>query len=149
MFSSAEGHFYAKLVPTAFGDAAMLAEGEGDLSKVSYSEKRSANDFALWKASKSGEPSWPSPWGMGRPGWHIECSVMASSILGESLDIHTGGIDLKFPHHDNEMAQAEVCLISHLFVSNYYMFYNQIGTLFCRLHLLTAMILYLLVITTS
>lgn len=81
----------------------------GDLciSEERLSEKRSTNDFALWKSSKSGEPWWPSPWGNGRPGWHIECSVMASAICGESLDIHTGGIDLKFPHHDNELAQAE------------------------------------------
>jgi cysteinyl-tRNA synthetase len=71
------------------------------------SEKRSVTDFALWKSSKSGEPWWDSPWGRGRPGWHIECSVMASTICGDSLDIHTGGVDLKFPHHDNELAQAE------------------------------------------
>ena len=70
--------------------------------------RRSASDFALWKASKPGEPSWPSPWGPGRPGWHIECSVMASAILGSNLDIHSGGIDLAFPHHDNELAQSEV-----------------------------------------
>lgn len=71
-------------------------------------EKKSPTDFALWKASKGGEPWWNSPWGKGRPGWHIECSVMASVILGSELDIHTGGVDLKFPHHDNELAQAEV-----------------------------------------
>ena len=65
-------------------------------------------DFALWKASKSGEPSWPSPWGPGRPGWHIECSVMATAVLGDKLDIHSGGVDLAFPHHDNEIAQSEV-----------------------------------------
>jgi cysteinyl-tRNA synthetase len=70
--------------------------------------RRSAADFALWKASKPGEPCWPSPWGQGRPGWHIECSVMASAILGDNIDIHSGGIDLAFPHHDNEIAQAEV-----------------------------------------
>lgn len=70
--------------------------------------QRSKSDFALWKASKPGEPSWPSPWGAGRPGWHIECSVMASAILGDNMDIHSGGIDLAFPHHDNEMAQSEV-----------------------------------------
>lgn len=108
-FDSAKGHHYAKLVPEAFGDQAALAEGEGDLS-VSDSikkEKRSDNDFALWKMSKPGEPSWPSPWGKGRPGWHIECSAMASCILGSSIDIHTGGFDLKFPHHDNELAQSE------------------------------------------
>ncbi|OAD62351.1 Cysteine--tRNA ligase, cytoplasmic [Eufriesea mexicana] len=79
----------------------------GDLSTLEVSEKRSANDFALWKCSKEGEPRWESPWGKGRPGWHIECSVMASIICGESLDIHSGGVDLKFPHHDNEIAQAE------------------------------------------
>ncbi len=66
-----------------------------------------AQDFALWKAAKPGEPSWESPWGQGRPGWHIECSAMASSIIGSRLDIHTGGEDLRFPHHDNELAQAE------------------------------------------
>ena len=70
-------------------------------------EKKSPTDFALWKSSKGGEPWWDSPWGKGRPGWHIECSVMASAICGENLDIHTGGVDLKFPHHDNELAQAE------------------------------------------
>lgn len=64
-------------------------------------------DFALWKASKEGEPSWESPWGRGRPGWHIECSVMSQSILGETLDIHGGGKDLIFPHHENEIAQSE------------------------------------------
>ncbi|VDM32698.1 unnamed protein product [Hydatigera taeniaeformis] len=105
-FAETEGHFYAKLVPTAYGDAAKLASGEGDLS-TTESEKRNFSDFALWKASKPGEPAWPSPWGKGRPGWHIECSVMASATLGESVDIHTGGVDLKFPHHDNELAQAE------------------------------------------
>ena len=70
--------------------------------------RRSAADFALWKASKPGEPSWASPWGQGRPGWHIECSVMASAVLGDNMDVHSGGIDLAFPHHDNEMAQSEV-----------------------------------------
>jgi cysteinyl-tRNA synthetase len=64
-------------------------------------------DFALWKAAKPGEPSWPSPWGPGRPGWHIECSVMSHSCLGEQIDIHGGGNDLIFPHHENEIAQSE------------------------------------------
>lgn len=68
---------------------------------------KSKADFALWKASKPGEPAWPSPWGPGRPGWHLECSVMASAVLGDKLDIHSGGVDLAFPHHDNEMAQSE------------------------------------------
>ena len=69
--------------------------------------KRHPFDFALWKSVKPGEPSWPSPWGDGRPGWHIECSVMSSALLGESFDIHGGGIDLVFPHHENEIAQSE------------------------------------------
>ncbi len=69
--------------------------------------KRSAGDFALWKAAKAGEPSWDSPWGKGRPGWHIECSAMSRKILGETFDIHGGGLDLVFPHHENEVAQSE------------------------------------------
>ncbi len=69
--------------------------------------KRSSVDFALWKRSKPGEPSWPSPWGLGRPGWHIECSVMSARLLGETFDIHGGGLDLIFPHHENEIAQSE------------------------------------------
>ena len=64
-------------------------------------------DFALWKAQKEGEPAWESPWGMGRPGWHIECSAMANRYLGETVDIHSGGQDLIFPHHENEVAQSE------------------------------------------
>ncbi|HRZ87473.1 MAG TPA: cysteine--tRNA ligase [bacterium] len=69
--------------------------------------KRSPMDFALWKKAKEGEPSWPSPWGAGRPGWHIECSAMSSKYLGEQFDIHGGGQDLVFPHHENEIAQSE------------------------------------------
>src|SRR4051812_5433903 len=69
--------------------------------------KRSPMDFALWKAAKPGEPSWPSPWGPGRPGWHIECSAMSLDLLGEGFDLHGGGEDLAFPHHENERAQAE------------------------------------------
>ncbi len=69
--------------------------------------KESPMDFALWKAAKPGEPSWPSPWGEGRPGWHIECSVMSSRYLGKTIDIHCGGQDLIFPHHENEIAQSE------------------------------------------
>jgi len=104
----AQGHTYRKLKPFA-GDTsdADMAEGEGALGVADASEKQHPNDFALWKASKPGEPFWPSPWGQGRPGWHIECSVIASDILGPSLDVHAGGADLKFPHHDNELAQAE------------------------------------------
>lgn len=97
---------YARLQPWSRNDAALQADGEGALTRET-SEKRSAADFALWKTSKPGEPSWPSPWGSGRPGWHIECSAMASDRLGGHIDIHSGGVDLAFPHHDNELAQSE------------------------------------------
>lgn len=70
-------------------------------------QKRHPADFVLWKGKKPGEPSWPSPWGEGRPGWHIECSVMSTKFLGETIDIHAGGQDLIFPHHENEIAQSE------------------------------------------
>ena len=72
-------------------------------------KKEDALDFALWKAAKPGEPYWDSPWGKGRPGWHIECSAMVLRYLGESIDIHCGGQDLIFPHHENEIAQSECC----------------------------------------
>jgi len=101
-----ENHTYAQLKPEAEGNEAALQEGEGSLAQKT-SEKRNNVDFALWKASKTGEPSWDSPWGKGRPGWHIECSAMATDVLGIDLDIHSGGEDLKFPHHTNECAQAE------------------------------------------
>jgi len=94
--------------------------GYGKLSKIDFSgnragarvdndeyDKADARDFALWKAAKDGEPSWPTPLGAGRPGWHIECSVMAMKYLGETFDIHSGGSDLIFPHHENEIAQSE------------------------------------------
>jgi cysteinyl-tRNA synthetase len=79
-------------------------QGEGGSTAE---RKRSAADFALWKKAKPGEPSWESPWGPGRPGWHIECSAMSRAILGEHFDIHGGGLDLIFPHHENEIAQSE------------------------------------------
>lgn len=72
-------------------------------------KKRDPLDFALWKAAKPGEVAWPSPWGNGRPGWHIECSAMTQAILGDQIDIHGGGMDLYFPHHENEIAQSEAC----------------------------------------
>jgi cysteinyl-tRNA synthetase len=75
--------------------------------EVTETFKRDPRDFALWKASKFGEPSWNSPWGLGRPGWHVECSAMAHTYLGEAFDIHGGGLDLIFPHHENEIAQSE------------------------------------------
>ncbi len=94
-------------------------KGYGKLSKKSLDElqagarvevnesKEDPLDFALWKSAKPGEPHWPSPWGEGRPGWHLECSVMSMGILGETFDIHGGGTDLIFPHHENEIAQSE------------------------------------------
>ncbi len=82
-------------------DDLLPAEG----SDVSY--KRDPRDFAMWKSAKPGEPSWPTPWGDGRPGWHLECSAMAYVYLGERFDIHGGGLDLIFPHHENEIAQSE------------------------------------------
>jgi cysteinyl-tRNA synthetase len=74
------------------------------------SSKRDPLDFVLWKSAKPGEPSWPSPWGEGRPGWHIECSAMSTKLLGPHFDIHGGGQDLQFPHHENEIAQSEAAL---------------------------------------
>ncbi|RHZ79280.1 hypothetical protein Glove_150g98 [Diversispora epigaea] len=99
-------HNYAKLEPWSADNEKLIEEGEGSLGSK-LQGKKSKSDFALWKKSKPGEPFWESPWGRGRPGWHIECSVMASEVLGENLDIHSGGIDLAFPHHDNELAQSE------------------------------------------
>ena len=83
----------------------MLAGG-GEREVLGAQEKRHPADFALWKFSKPGEPSWPSPWGAGRPGWHSECVVMSLELLGEGFDLHCGGADLRFPHHENERAQA-------------------------------------------
>jgi len=108
-FHGSKGHAYAKLCPWSAGNAAFLEEGEGALG-ARLTGKRDPRDFALWKASKAGEPQWPSPWGPGRPGWHIECSAMAGAVAPGLLDIHSGGIDLAFPHHDNEIAQAEAHL---------------------------------------
>ena len=81
-------------------------------------ERDSVTDFVLWKATKPGEPWWDSPWGPGRPGWHIECSAMGMELLGERVDIHSGGVDLIFPHHENEIAQSEGCL-GHPWVSHW------------------------------
>jgi len=123
-FGKCDGMSYCKLAPEQVNNAELLAEGEGKLTQDFVGDKCSARDFALWKKSKEGEPQWDSPWGPGRPGWHIECSVMASDVFAQMsggksakdaavngdlcrMDIHSGGVDLKFPHHDNEMAQAE------------------------------------------
>ncbi|MGV3485221.1 MAG: cysteine--tRNA ligase [Planctomycetaceae bacterium] len=81
-------------------------QGEGG---EAAGKKRSAGDFALWKSARPGEPAWDSPWGKGRPGWHIECSAMSHEILGKTFDIHGGGLDLMFPHHENERAQSGCC----------------------------------------
>jgi cysteinyl-tRNA synthetase len=99
-FEKVPGNAYARLAPASRGDRELQEDGEGALSSQKTSQKRSESDFALWKASRPGEPAWESPWGPGRPGWHIECSAMASDVLGEAMDIHSGGIDLCFPHHD-------------------------------------------------
>jgi cysteinyl-tRNA synthetase len=82
----------------------MQGEGGGTAAR-----KKGLADFALWKTAKPGEPAWESPWGKGRPGWHIECSAMSKKLLGETFDIHGGGLDLVFPHHENEIAQSECC----------------------------------------
>ncbi|RTZ99366.1 MAG: cysteine--tRNA ligase, partial [Deltaproteobacteria bacterium] len=92
---------YGKLSGRRLDD--MAAGARVDVDK----RKRNPFDFSLWKSAKPGEPSWESPWGRGRPGWHIECSVMSSELLGETFDIHGGGKDLIFPHHENEIAQSE------------------------------------------
>jgi cysteinyl-tRNA synthetase len=101
--SVAEVPDYGLLVHQSLDD--MLAGG-GDRAIVGADNKRDAADFVLWKFSKPGEPSWASPWGDGRPGWHSECVVMSLDLLGEGFDLHCGGQDLKFPHHENERAQA-------------------------------------------
>ena len=88
--------------------ASAAAENDGELgAQANQSEKKCPADFALWKRSKAGEPFWESKWGPGRPGWHIECSTMASDVIGAELDVHFGGQDLRFPHHENELAQSE------------------------------------------
>ena len=87
-------------------DPDALRASERTVAHGHTGEKRDPLDFALWKAAKEGEPSWPSPWGPGRPGWHIECSAMAVDHLGEEFDVHAGGLDLVFPHHENELAQS-------------------------------------------
>jgi cysteinyl-tRNA synthetase len=100
-FEVAKFKDYGKLSKRKLED---LKEG----ARVAVDErKKTSLDFALWKSAKEGEPSWDSPWGKGRPGWHIECSTMSTKYLGETFDIHGGGLDLIFPHHENEIAQAE------------------------------------------
>ncbi len=97
---------YGKLSGRKLDDLQAGASGRVDVDDEA-SKKKDLSDFALWKAAKPGEPAWDSRWGAGRPGWHIECSAMVRDCLGETIDIHTGGDDLKFPHHENEIAQSE------------------------------------------
>ena len=96
---------YGKLSGRKLEDMQTGASGRVDIPEAE--KKQDPCDFALWKAAKEGEPSWDSPWGAGRPGWHIECSAMVRERLGETIDIHVGGSDLTFPHHENEIAQSE------------------------------------------
>ena len=98
---------YGKLSGRHLEDMQAGASGRVDLEDPEASKKKHAHDFALWKEAKPGEPSWKSSWGAGRPGWHIECSAMVREYLGETIDIHAGGADLIFPHHENEIAQSE------------------------------------------
>ena len=98
---------YGKLSGRKLEDLQAGASGRVDVEDSEASKKKDPFDFALWKAAKPGEPAWESPWGAGRPGWHIECSAMIREKLGETIDIHTGGSDLIFPHHENEIAQSE------------------------------------------
>ena len=95
---------YGKLSKKNLDD---LRAGNRELKVSGQDEKEDALDFVLWKPKKEGEPSWPSPWGEGRPGWHLECSVMSKKYIGDVIDIHAGGEDLIFPHHENEIAQSE------------------------------------------
>jgi len=104
-FSTKKFKEYGKLSKQSLEDLSTGASQR--LSDSNQEQKKDAMDFALWKAQKPNEPAWESPWGMGRPGWHIECSAMACKYLGETIDIHSGGQDLIFPHHENEIAQSE------------------------------------------
>lgn len=98
---------YGKLSGRKLDDLLVGASGRVDVEDPEASKKRDPFDFALWKGARPEEPQWESPWGAGRPGWHIECSAMIRKELGETIDIHTGGADLVFPHHENEIAQSE------------------------------------------
>ncbi len=97
-------HEYGKLLR---GGAAPVDDTAAPSEALNAPFKRDPRDFVLWKFAKAGEPSWDAPWGAGRPGWHIECSSMVHAMFGPGLDIHGGGIDLRFPHHNNEIAQSE------------------------------------------
>jgi len=98
---------YGKLSGRKLEDMQAGASERVNIEDAEYQKKRYPFDFALWKSAKPGEPAWESPWGKGRPGWHIECSAMVRDRLGDTIDIHAGGADLIFPHHENEIAQSE------------------------------------------
>ncbi|MBF2050397.1 MAG: cysteine--tRNA ligase [Leptolyngbya sp. IPPAS B-1204] len=110
---------YGKLSGRQLDQMQAGASGRVDPEDPEGNRKQYPFDFALWKAAKPGEPSWDSPWGAGRPGWHIECSAMIRANLGETIDIHTGGGDLVFPHHENEIAQSEA--VTHKSLANYWL----------------------------
>ena len=115
-YESSDGvYFEINSAPEKYGQLTgqtleMVQEGAGGRVTETGSDKRNHRDFALWKSAKENEPSWDSPWGKGRPGWHIECSAMSLEFLGEIFDIHGGGSDLIFPHHEAEIFQSECCL---------------------------------------
>lgn len=116
-FRAKKFHEYGKLSHQPLEDLEAGASERIDMTDI----KEDPMDFCLWKGAKPGEPSWDSPWGKGRPGWHIECSAMAERYLGKTIDIHCGGLDLIFPHHENEIAQSECangCEFSHYWMHN-------------------------------
>ncbi len=110
---------YGKLSGRKLEEMQAGASGRLETTEIEAQKKRDPSDFALWKSAKPGEPSWDSDWGKGRPGWHIECSAMVRDCLGETIDIHCGGSDLTFPHHENEIAQSEAATGKSL--ANYWM----------------------------
>ena len=117
---------YGKLSKKNIDD---LEAGHREIKVNGEEGKEDPLDFVLWKPKKEGEPSWPSPWGDGRPGWHIECSVMSKKYLGEQIDIHAGGEDLIFPHHENEIAQSEACndkKFAHYWMHNGFLNINNV-----------------------
>ncbi len=115
---------YGKLSKKNLDD---MQSGHREIKVTGEEEKEDPSDFVLWKPKKEGEPSWPSPWSDGRPGWHIECSVMSKKYLGNTIDIHAGGEDLIFPHHENEIAQSEAangCIFSNYWMHNAFLNIN-------------------------
>ena len=115
---------YGKLSKKNLDD---MQSGHREIKVTGEDDKEDSFDFVLWKPKKEGEPSWPSPWSDGRPGWHIECSVMSKKYLGNTIDIHAGGEDLIFPHHENEIAQSEAangCIFSNYWMHNAFLNIN-------------------------